>query len=104
MVIDPSQHLDLVNKLEEDAYRGIVGCDFFKIFKNKGLKIQQISWGKGSLQGKLPMREKKAGEALWPAGLNFKYQPTNSYLTRTIVKTVAMEYSCLVFRRPHQDQ
>ena len=39
MVIDPIQYLDLVNKLEEDAYSGIVGCDFFKIFKNKGLKI-----------------------------------------------------------------
>ena len=39
MVTDPIQDLDLVNKLEEDAYRGIVGCDFFKIFKNKGLKI-----------------------------------------------------------------
>ena len=39
MVIDPIQYLDLVNKLEEDANRGIIGCDFFKIFKNKGLKI-----------------------------------------------------------------
>ena len=39
MVIDSIQYLDLVNKLEEDAYRGIVGCDFSKIFKNKGLKI-----------------------------------------------------------------
>ena len=39
MVIDPIQYLDLVNKLEEDMYRGIVDCDFFKIFKNKGLKI-----------------------------------------------------------------
>jgi len=39
MVIDPIQYFDLVNKLGQDAYRGIVGCDFFKIFKNKGLKI-----------------------------------------------------------------
>ena len=36
MVIDPIQYLDLVNKLEEDAYRGIVGCDFFKIFTKYG--------------------------------------------------------------------
>ena len=39
MVIDPIKYLDLVNKLGEYAYRGIVGCDFPKIFKNKGLKI-----------------------------------------------------------------
>ena len=36
MVIDPIQYLDLVNKLEEDAYRGIVDCDFFKIFTKYG--------------------------------------------------------------------
>ena len=38
MVIDPIQYLDLVNKLEEDAYRGIVDCDFFKIFKSEYLR------------------------------------------------------------------
>ena len=37
MVIDPIQYLDLVNKLEEDAYIGIVDCDFFKIFTKYGL-------------------------------------------------------------------
>jgi len=36
MVIGPIQYLDLVNKLAEDAYRGTVGCDFFKIFKKYG--------------------------------------------------------------------
>jgi len=39
VIIGPSLYLHSFNKLEEDAYRGIVGCDFFKIFKNKGLKI-----------------------------------------------------------------
>ena len=82
MVIDPIQYLDLVNKLGQDAYRGIVGCDFFKIFKNKGLKIQQILWEKGVYRENYQCGNKKAGGALCPAGLNFKCQPTNSYLTK----------------------
>ena len=74
MVIDPIQYLDLVNKLEEDAYSGIVGCDFFKIFKNKGLKIQLIFWGKGEFTGKtIKAGIKKAYRAYHPIGFNFKY-------------------------------
>ena len=46
MVIDPIQYLDLVNKLEEDAYRGIVGCDFFKIFTKYGPDVLSKGWGK----------------------------------------------------------
>ena len=51
-MMDPAQYSHFANKLGEDAYRGIVGCDFFKIFKNKGLKIYQIFWGKGEFTGK----------------------------------------------------
>ena len=61
MVIDPIQYLDLVNKLEEDAYRGIVGCDFFKIFKKYGPDGLSKSWGqRRSLQGNCPGRNKKS--------------------------------------------
>ena len=72
MVIDPIQYLDLVNKLEEDAYRGIVGCDFFKIFKNKGLKIYQIFWGKGQFTGKtINAGIKKSRRGFMPCRLKF---------------------------------
>ena len=37
-MMDPTQYPHFANKLGEDAYRS-VGCDFSKIFKNKGLKI-----------------------------------------------------------------
>ena len=49
MVIDPIQYLDLVNKLEEDAYRGIVGCDFLKIFTEYGPDGLSKGWGKAGV-------------------------------------------------------
>ena len=49
MVIDPIQYLDLVNKLEEGAYRRIVGCDFFKIFKKYGPDGLSKGWGKAGV-------------------------------------------------------
>ena len=81
MVIDPIQYLDLVNKLEEDAYRGIVGCDFFKIFKKYGPDGWSKGWGKaGVYRENYQCGNKKSRRGYRPAGLNFKYQPTNSYL------------------------
>ena len=73
MVIDPIQYLDLVNKLEEDAYRGIVGCDFFKIFTKYGSDGLSKGWGKAGVYRQTVLAgTKKAGGALCPAGLNFK--------------------------------
>ena len=74
MVIDPIQYLDLVNKLEEDAYRGIVSCDFFKIFKKYGPDGLSKGWGKAGVYRQTVLAgTKKAGGALCPAGLNFKW-------------------------------
>ena len=42
MVLDTNHHFELVNLLENDKYKGIIDLIFFKIFKNQGLKIQQI--------------------------------------------------------------
>ena len=54
---------------------------FSKSSQNISLQIYQIFWGNGESTGKtIKAGIKKAGEALRPAGLNFKYQPTNSYL------------------------
>ena len=51
-MMDPIQYPHFANKLGEDAYRRIVGCDFSKIFGNKGLKIYQIFWSSGEFTGK----------------------------------------------------
>ena len=59
MVIDPIQYLDLVNKLEEGAYRRIVGCDFFKIFKKYGPDGLSKGWAKPESTGKLSRQEQK---------------------------------------------
>ena len=65
MVIDPIQYLDLVNKLEEDAYRGIVDCDFFKIFtQSMDLTVYRKVGAKQESTGKLFWQEQKK-----PAGL-----------------------------------
>ena len=49
MVIDLIQYLDLVNKLGQDAYRGIVDCAFFKIFKKYGPDGLSKGWGKAGV-------------------------------------------------------
>ena len=60
MVIGPIQYLDLVNKLEEDAYPGIVGCDFFKIFKKcMDLTVYRKVGAKQESTGKLSRQEQK---------------------------------------------
>ena len=53
MVIGPIQYLGLVNKLEEDAYIGIVGCDFFKIFTKYDLTVCRKVGAKQESTGKL---------------------------------------------------
>ena len=74
MVIDPIQYLDLVNKLEEDAYRGIAGCDFFKIFTKYGPGGLSNGWGKaGVYRETVQAGTKKAYRAYHPIGFNFKY-------------------------------
>ena len=74
MVIDPIQYLDLVNKLEEDAYRGIVDCDFFKIFTKYGPDGLSKGWGKaGVYRETIQAGTKKAYRAYHPIGFNFKY-------------------------------
>ena len=67
MVIDPIQYLDLVNKLEEGAYRRIVGCDFFKIFKKHGPDGLSKGWGKaGVYRETVQAGTKKAYRAYTP--------------------------------------
>ena len=74
MVIDPIQYLDLVNKLEQDTYRGIIGCDFFKIFKKYGPDGLSKGWGKAVVYRETAQAgTKKAYRAYHPIGFNFKY-------------------------------
>ena len=73
MVIDPIQYLDLVNKLEEDAYRGIVGCDFFKTFTKYGPDGLSKRLGQSrSLQVNCSGRNKKSLQGN-PLQASFKY-------------------------------
>ena len=64
MVIGPSLYLHSFNKLEEDAYRGIVDCDFFKIFTKHEPEGLANFLGKREFTGKTINAGKKK-----PAGL-----------------------------------
>ena len=104
-MIDIAQHLHLMKKLGQGVWGGAIGCGFFKIFTKHGTKGLSKCWGKrGVYREKFLVGTKKAYRAYHPIGFNFKCQPTNSYLTRTIVQKVAMEYSRLLHSCSQKDQ
>ena len=74
MVIDSIQYLDLVNKLGKDAYGGIVGWGFFKIFTKYEPYGLSKGWGKaGVYRETVQAGTKKAYRAYHPIGFNFNY-------------------------------
>ena len=80
-MVDTAQHLLLVKKLGKGVWGGGICCGFFKIFTKYGPDALSKGWGKaGVYRETVQAGTKKAGGALCPAGLNFKCQPTNSYL------------------------